>query len=67
MKQLYNGQKHTTYNIHKTLGLGKDCLYKYIRKEHSIDNMPLGIAIKIANYEQITVEELYKKCKENRI
>ena len=66
MKQLFKGQKHTISDIHKTLGLGRDCLYKYIRKEHSIDNMPLGIALKIAQYEQITVEELYKKCKETK-
>ena len=67
MKQLYDGQKHTTYELSKKIGKRPDYLYRYIRKEANIDNMSLKLALDIANYEQITVEEFYKKCKENRI
>ena len=64
--QLYKNQKHTNYEIQKKLNLGKDCLYKYARKEHNIDNMPLKTAIDIANYEKISVEEMYIRMKENK-
>jgi DNA-binding XRE family transcriptional regulator len=67
MKQLYDEQKHTTYEISKQIGKRPDYLYKYIRKEANIDNMSLKLALDIAKYEKITVEEFYKKVKENRI
>ena len=65
MKQLYDEQKHTTYEISKQIGKRPDYLYRYVNKQANIDNTSLKIAVKIANYEQITVEEFYKKCKEN--
>lgn len=64
MKQLYDGQKHTTYEISKQIGKRPDYLYRYIRKEVNIDNMSLKLALDIAKYEQITVEEFYKRVKE---
>jgi DNA-binding XRE family transcriptional regulator len=66
MKQLYDEQKHTTYEISKQIGKRPDYLYKYIRKEANIDNMSLKLALDIAKYENITVEEFYKKVKENK-
>ena len=65
MKQLYKEQKHTTYEISKQVGKRPDYLYRYIRKEASIDKMGLKLAIDIARFEGITVEHLYKKIKEN--
>lgn len=64
MKQLYKEQKHTTYEISKQVGKRPDYLYRYIRKEANIDKMSLKLAIDIAHYENISVEELYKKIKE---
>ncbi len=67
MKQLYKEQKHTTYEISKQVGKRPDYLYRYIRKELNIDKMGLKLAIDIAQYEQISVEELYKKIKESEV
>ena len=64
MKQLYKEQKHTTYEISKQVGKRPDYLYRYIRKEANIDKMSLKLAIDIAQYENISVEELYEKIKE---
>lgn len=63
MKVLFKGQKHTTYDIAKHIGKRPDYLYKYINKQANINNMSLSLALAIAKYEDLTVEEFYKKVK----
>ena len=64
MNKLYKGQKHSTYEIHKAIGVSKDTLYKYIRNERNVENMPIKMLMDIAYFEKIEVNELFEKLKE---
>ena len=64
MNKLYKGQKHSTYEIQKEIGVSKDTLYKYIRNERNVENMPIKMLMDIAYFEKIEVNELFKKLKE---
>ena len=64
MNKLYKGQRHSTYEIQKAIGVSKDTLYKYIRNERNVENMPIKMLMDIAYFEKIEVNELFKKLKE---
>lgn len=64
MNKLYKGQKHSTYEIQKAIGVSKDTLYKYIRNERNVENMPIKMLMDIAYFEKTEVNELFKKLKE---
>ncbi len=64
MNKLYKGQKHSTYEIQNAIGVSKDTLYKYIRNERNVENMPIKMLMDIAYFEKIEVNELFKKLKE---
>lgn len=64
MNKLYKGQKHSTYEIQKAIGVSKDTLYKYIRNERNVENMPIKMLMDIAYFEKIEVNELFEKLKE---
>ena len=64
MNKLYKGQKHSTYEIQKSIGVSKDTLYKYIRNERNVENMPIKMLMDIAYFEKTEVNELFKKLKE---
>lgn len=59
-KRLYENQKHTLYEIQKFMGVNKDYLYKYVRGERKIKNMPASNILKIAYFEKVEVNKLYK-------
>lgn len=61
--KLYEGQKHTIYEITKELGLAKDTLYRYARGKRNIENMPTQTILDIAYYEKIEVNTLFKEMK----
>lgn len=61
MNKLYKEQKHSTYEIQKAIGVSKDTLYKYIRNERNVENMPIKMLMDIAYFEKIEVNELFKK------
>lgn len=61
--KLYEGQKHTIYEIQKELGLAKDTLYRYARGKRNIKNMPTQTILDIAYYEKIEVNTLFKEMK----
>lgn len=63
MNKLYEKQKHTIYEIQKELGISKDTLYRYIRKQRNIDNMPVKILLDIAYFEKIEPNKLYREIK----
>lgn len=64
MNKLYKGQKHSTYEIQKAIGVSKDTLYKYIRNERNVENMPIKMLMDIAYFEKTEVNELFEKLKE---
>ena len=64
MNKLYKGQKHSTYEIQKAIGVSKDTLYKYIRNERNVENMPIKMLMDIAYFKKIEVNELFEKLKE---
>ena len=64
MNKLYKGQKHSTYEIQKSIGVSKDTLYKYIRNERNVENMPIKMLMDIAYFEKTEVNELFEKLKE---
>lgn len=66
MNKLYKGQKHSTYEIQKAIGVSKDTLYKYIRNERNVENMPIKMLMDIAYFEKTEVNELFKKLKESQ-
>lgn len=66
MNKLYKGQKHSTYEIQKAIGVSKDTLYKYIRNERNVENMPIKMLMDIAYFEKIEANELFKKLKEDQ-
>ena len=63
MNKLYKGQKHSTYEIQKAIGVSKDTLYKYIRNERNVENMPIKMLMDIAYFEKIEVNKLYEEMK----
>lgn len=63
MNKLYGKQKHTIYEIQKELGISKDTLYRYIRKQRNIDNMPVKILLDIAYFEKIEPNKLFREIK----
>lgn len=64
MNKLYKGQRHSTYEIQKAIGVSKDTLYKYIRNERNVENMPIKMLMDIAYFEKTEVNELFEKLKE---
>ena len=64
MNKLYKGQKHSTYEIQKAIEVSKDTLYKYIRNERNVENMPIKMLMDIAYFEKTEVNELFEKLKE---
>lgn len=64
-KKLYKDQKNTTYELQRKIRVGKDTLYKYIRGESNIDNMPAKLILDIAYVEHIEANRLYQLIKEH--
>lgn len=64
MLKLYKEQKKSIYELQKMIGLSKDTLYKYARKEVSIDKMKANMLLQIAYIEKVEVNELLRKMKE---
>lgn len=63
MIKLYEGQKHTIYEIQQKLGCSINTLYHYARGTHKIDNMPIKMILDIAYFEHIEVNKLYEEMK----
>lgn len=57
--RLYKDQKNTMYELQFKLGLSINTLYKYARKETSIDKMPIGVLIGLAKLENKEPIKLY--------
>lgn len=67
-KILYEGQKHSIYEIQQELGVRKTSplLYNYANGKTDIKNMTAEVLIKIADFEKIGIRELYRKIKEHQ-
>lgn len=61
--KLFEEQNVSLYQVQKDLGLGIQTLYKYARCEKPIEVMSLGLAKKIADYFNMTLEEFYMEVK----
>ena len=64
MKKLYDGQKHSLYQLQKDLNLNIMRLYRYADGVVSVDKMPISLLNDIARLEGIEPNELFKKMKE---
>lgn len=62
--KLYKEQKNTIYELQKQLDLSINTLYKYARKQTSIDKMPIGTLLGIAKIEEIEPIKLYYDMEE---
>ena len=62
--KLYKEQKNTIYELQKQLDLSINTLYKYARKQTSIDKMPIGTLLGIAKIEDIEPIKLYYDMEE---
>ena len=63
MIKLYEGQKHTIYEIQKFCRCSINTLYHYARGTHKIENMPIKLILDIAYFENIEVNKLYEEMK----
>lgn len=63
-KVLYAGQKHSIVDIARTIGASHYVLYKYTSGLTPIDKMGVGMVYKIAEFEKISMKNLYLKMKE---
>lgn len=59
MKKLYEGQKHTLYELAKKIGLNVNSLYKYARGK-DVRKMKAENMLGIAYYEHIEPNKLLK-------
>ena len=57
--KLLENQNVNLSKIQKDLKLGSRTLYRYANGERKIQNMPLGLAIKLSDYLGISINELY--------
>lgn len=64
MLKLYKEQKKSIYELQNMMGLSKNTLYKYARKEVSINKMKANMLLQIAYIEKVEVNELLRKMKE---
>lgn len=62
--KLYKEQRNTMYELQKKLNLSINTLYKYARKETTIDKMPIGTLLGIAKIEDIEPIKLYYDMEE---
>ena len=61
--KLYEGQKHSIYEIQKEIGVAKDTLYRYARGTRNVEKMAPKMLIAIAYFEKIEVNKLYEEMK----
>lgn len=61
MLKLYEGQKHSTYEIQNYLGVSKNTLYKYARGDSKVEKMSSEMLYKMAKFEGIPMKSLYEK------
>ena len=59
--KLYDGQKHTIYEIQKEIGVSKDMLYKYARGYRSVIKMNIKTINDIAYFEKTEPNKLFNK------
>ena len=64
MKKLYEGQKHSIYELQKALKLDKMRLYRYVSGQFKIDKMPISLLNSIAKVERMDPNELFVKIKD---
>ena len=64
MKKLYEGQKHSLYELQKELKLDKMRLYRYASGQFKIEKMPISLLNNIAKIEKIDPKELFNKIKD---
>ena len=62
--KLYKNQKNTMYELQNKLNLSINTLYKYARKQTSIDKMPIGTLLGIAKLEEKEPIKLYYDMEE---
>lgn len=63
MKKLYEGQKHSLYELQKKLKLDKMRLYRYASGQFKVEKMPINLLNSIAKMEQMDPSELFNKIK----
>lgn len=64
MKKLYEGQKHSLYELQKELKLDKMRLYRYATGQFKIDKMPMSLLNGIAKIERMDPSDLFGKMKD---
>lgn len=62
--KLYKEQRNTMYELQKKLNLSINTLYKYARKETTIDKMPISMLLGIAELEEKEPIKLYYDMEE---
>lgn len=58
--KLYEGQKHTLYELQKKLGLSNYTLYQYATGKYNVKNMKIKMILDIAYLEKIEPNNLLK-------
>lgn len=64
MLKLYEEQKDTFYKISQELKISSAILYDYASGKRSIDNMTVKVLYNLAEYERMSMNQLYLKIKE---
>lgn len=64
MIKLFENQKISLYKLQNDLNLANSRLYRYADGSLSIDNMPISLILKLANYFKIEPNKLFKEMKE---
>lgn len=64
MLKLYEEQKDTFYKISQELKISSAILYDYASGKRNVDNMTVKVLYNLAEYERMSMNQLYLKIKE---